>query len=99
MGIDCSELVPAPRDEVFAWFARPGAFTRLAPPWQPVRLLGEADDLARGSAVLGLPGGLRWVARHDPAAYDPPHRFADAIAVDGLASAPIGRLLPWRHTQ
>ncbi|WP_043649334.1 TIGR01777 family oxidoreductase [Nocardia thailandica] len=98
MGIDCSELVPAPRDEVFAWFARPGAFTRLAPPWQPVRLLGEADDLARGSAVLGLPGGLRWVARHDPAAYDPPHRFVDAIAVDGLASAPIGRLLPWRHT-
>lgn len=98
MGIDCSELVPAPVDEVFAWFARPGAFTRLAPPWQPVRLLAEADDLARGSAVLGLPGGLRWVARHDPAAYDPPHRFADAVAVDGPASVPVGRLLPWRHT-
>ncbi|MEU5408714.1 TIGR01777 family oxidoreductase [Nocardia asteroides] len=98
MGIDCSTVVPAPRDEVFAWFARPGAFTRLAPPWQPVRLLAEADDLARGAAVLGLPGGLRWVARHDPAAYDPPRRFADAVAVDGLASAPVGRLLPWRHT-
>ncbi|MFB7878889.1 TIGR01777 family oxidoreductase [Nocardia sp. NPDC056064] len=98
MGIDCSIVVSAPRDEVFAWFARPGAFTRLAPPWQPVRLLSESDDLARGSAVLGLPGGLRWVARHDPAAYDPPHRFADAVAADGLASAPVGRLLPWRHT-
>ncbi|WP_278265462.1 TIGR01777 family oxidoreductase [Nocardia sp. AG03] len=98
MGIDCSIVVSAPRDEVFAWFARPGAFTRLAPPWQPVRLLSESDDLARGSAVLGLPGGLRWVARHDPGAYDPPHRFADAIAIDGLASIPVGRLLPWRHT-
>ncbi|MEV6219561.1 TIGR01777 family oxidoreductase [Nocardia sp. NPDC051833] len=98
MGIDCSMVVSAPRDEVFAWFARPGAFTRLAPPWQPVRLLSESDDLARGAAVLGLPGGLRWVARHDPAAYDPPHRFADATAVEGLASAPVGRLLPWRHT-
>ncbi len=98
MGIDCSTVVSAPRDEVFAWFARPGAFTRLAPPWQPVRLLSEADDLARGAAVLGLPGGLRWVARHDPAAYDPPRRFADAVATEGLASAPVGRLLPWRHT-
>ncbi|MBW0269663.1 nucleoside-diphosphate sugar epimerase [Nocardia sp. MH4] len=98
MGIDCSTVVSAPRDEVFAWFARPGAFTRLAPPWQPVRLLSEADDLARGAAVLGLPGGLRWVARHDPDAYDPPRRFADAVATEGLASAPVGRLLPWRHT-
>ncbi|WP_336086099.1 TIGR01777 family oxidoreductase [Nocardia sp. SSK8] len=98
MGIDCSFVVSAPRDEVFAWFSRPGAFTRLAPPWQPVRLLSESDDLATGTAVLGLPGGLRWVARHDPEVYDPPHRFADAVAADGLASAPVGRLLPWRHT-
>ncbi|MGW5454807.1 TIGR01777 family oxidoreductase [Nocardia sp. NPDC003979] len=98
MGIDCSSVVTAPRAEVFRWFERPGAFTRLAPPWQPVRLLAESSDLARGAAVLGLPGGLRWIARHDPEAYDPPASFADEVAVDGLASAPLGRLLPWRHT-
>ncbi|APE34007.1 TIGR01777 family protein [Nocardia mangyaensis] len=97
MGIDCSAIVASPRTEVFDWFARPGAFARLAPPWQPVTLLAESDSLASGCAVLGLPGGLRWLAQHDPDAYRPPERFADAVTTDGLASAPVGRLLPWRH--
>ncbi|WP_040796721.1 TIGR01777 family oxidoreductase [Nocardia higoensis] len=97
MSIDCSSVVPGSREEVFAWHARPGAFTRLAPPWQPVTLIAEADSLADGRAVLGLPGGLRWVARHDPTGYQPPQRFVDAVAADGLASTPVARLLPWRH--
>ncbi|MFC6010566.1 TIGR01777 family oxidoreductase [Nocardia lasii] len=97
MGIECSDIVATPRADVFAWFARRGAFTRLAPPWQPVTLLSESDSLATGQAVLGLPGGLRWVARHDPAQYLPPERFADAVAADGPASVPIARLMPWRH--
>ncbi|MFE1593470.1 TIGR01777 family oxidoreductase [Nocardia sp. NPDC058705] len=97
MGIECSDIVATPRADVFAWFARRGAFTRLAPPWQPVTLLSEADSLATGRAVLGLPGGLRWVARHDPEQYRPPQRFADAVAADGPASLPVARLLPWHH--
>ncbi|MFQ6329320.1 TIGR01777 family oxidoreductase [Nocardia sp. CWNU-33] len=98
MGIECSSVVAVPRAEVFAWYARPGAFARLAPPWQPVSLLAEAGSMQDGQAVLGLPGGLRWVARHDPRGYEPPHRFVDTIAVDGLASLPAGLLLRWRHT-
>lgn len=98
MGIECSSVVPVPRPEVFAWYARPGAFTRLAPPWQPVTPVSEADSLRNGQAVLGLPGGLRWIARHDPAGYDPPHRFVDALTTDGLASLPTGMLLRWKHT-
>lgn len=97
MGIECSGIVATPRADVFAWFARRGAFARLAPPWQPVTLLDEADSLATGRAVLGLPGGLRWVAAHDPEQYRPPERFADAVAADGPASLPVSRLLPWRH--
>ncbi|RDI64897.1 TIGR01777 family oxidoreductase [Nocardia pseudobrasiliensis] len=98
MSIECSSVVAAPRAEVFDWFARPGAFRRLAPPWQPVDIAAESESLADGRAVLRLPGGLKWVARHDAEAYDPPHRFVDRIAVDGLASVPIGRLMRWRHT-
>ncbi|MBF6329524.1 TIGR01777 family oxidoreductase [Nocardia transvalensis] len=98
MSISCSSVVAAPRDEVFAWYERPGAFTRLAPPWQPVDVAAEARSLADGRAVLRLPGGLRWVAQHRSADYDPPRRFVDAIAVDGLASAPAAALLRWRHT-
>ena len=89
MGLTYSSVVDAGRDEVFSWHARPGAITRLTPPWQPVRVLREAGSLRDGRAILGLPGGLRWVAAHQPGGYDPPNAFADS-----LASLP----LPWRHT-
>ena len=85
-------VVDAPLEEVFAWHARPGAFARLSPPWVPVRVMAEAASLSDGRAVLVLPGGIRWVARHDPAAYDPPWRFADE-----LASLPLSAVLRWRH--
>ncbi|AHH18557.1 hypothetical protein NONO_c37730 [Nocardia nova SH22a] len=98
MSIECSKVTAASRAEIFEWFGRPGAIRRLTPPWQPISIESEAESLADGTAVMRLPGGLRWVARHLPDAYDPPHRFADEIAVDGLASMPLGRLLPWRHT-
>ncbi|WP_280495424.1 TIGR01777 family oxidoreductase [Nocardia asiatica] len=97
MGIEYASVIDLPRSEVFAWHARPGALTRLAPPWQPVSPRAESDSLSDGQAVLGLPGGLRWVARHDPREYDPPRRFVDAVTVDGVGSLPAG-LLPWRHT-
>ena len=87
-----SGVVGAPLDEVFTWHTRPGAFARLAPPWVPLRVAAEAASLRDGRAVLALPGGMRWVARHDPAAYDPPRRFADE-----LASLPLSAVLPWRH--
>lgn len=84
--------VDAPLEEVFAWHARAGAVTRLMPPWLPVRVAAEAASLRDGQAVLALPGGLRWVARHDPGAYDPPRRFADELA----GPLPRPELL-WRH--
>ncbi|MEV0248229.1 TIGR01777 family oxidoreductase [Nocardia sp. NPDC050712] len=98
MGIERSSVVPAPLRQVFDWYARPGAFTRLSPPWQPLSLVEEADSLADGRAVLRLPGGLRWIARHDRRAFDPPHRFADELARDGLASLPAALAMRWRHT-
>jgi uncharacterized protein (TIGR01777 family) len=91
-------VIDAPIYEVFDWHTRPGAFTRLAPPWQPVRVIAEADSLKSGRAELGLPGGLRWVADHQPDSYDPPRRFVDTIGTDGLASLPVRLAVRWRHT-
>lgn len=98
MGLVFSSAVEAPRAEVFAWFERPGAFTRLSPPWQPMRLITEADSLRHGTAELALPGGLRWIAQHQPGGYDPPRRFVDAIGGRGLASLPARVAIKWRHT-
>jgi uncharacterized protein (TIGR01777 family) len=86
-----SSVVGHPRSEVFAWHERPGAVHRLTPPWLPVRVVREARSLADGEAVLGMPLGLRWVARHS--GYEPPERF-----VDELVSAPLRWGLRWRHT-
>ena len=89
MGLVYSSVIDAPIYEVFDWHTRPGAFTRLAPPWQPGRIVAEADSLESGRAELGLPGGLRWVADHQPDGYDPPRRFVDSIGTEGLASLPL----------
>jgi uncharacterized protein len=89
MGLTYSSVVNADQDEVFAWHGRPGAVKRLTPPWLPVRVLSEAGSLRDGRAVLGLPGGVRWVAVHQPDGYDPPGAFADS-----LMSLPM----TWRHT-
>jgi uncharacterized protein len=93
MGLKYSSVVDTPLGEVFAWHTRPGAISRLMPPWPPVQVEREAGSVRDGRAVLRLPAGLRWVAAHQPGEYDPPHEFADA-----LTSLPLSAVLPWRHT-
>ncbi|HXZ74116.1 MAG TPA: TIGR01777 family oxidoreductase [Streptosporangiaceae bacterium] len=92
MGLTYSSVIDASQDEVFAWHRRPGAITRLLPPWQPVRVVREAPSVRDGQAVLALPGGLRWVAEHDPDSYDPPRQFADTLR------PPLSGVLRWRHS-
>jgi uncharacterized protein len=98
MGIEYESFVDHPLAEVFTWHTRPGAMTRLVPPWQPMTVVAETESLADGRAVLGLPGGLRWVAQHDPAGFDPPHRFVDELSSHGLSSWPARVIGWWRHT-
>lgn len=97
MSLTYSSVFDAPRDDVFAWHARPGAIHRLSPPWQSMRVRAEALSLADGRAELRLPGGLRWVAQHQPDQYDPPRRFVDTIDRGGPASLPAWALVRWRH--
>ncbi|MGG5173352.1 TIGR01777 family oxidoreductase [Pseudarthrobacter sp. J1738] len=98
MGITHSSTVPAPIDEVFAWHSRPGAFTRLAAPWQPVRVLEESTSLRDGQAVMALPGGVRLLAKHNPKGYEPPLKFMDEIGGAGFASLKVGAAFPWHHS-
>lgn len=98
MGIEYASVVDHPLDEVFAWHTRPGAMRRLVPPWQPMRVVKETESLADGTAILGLSAGLRWIARHDPAGYDPPYQFRDVLSSQGLMTLPPRVIGWWRHT-
>jgi uncharacterized protein len=98
MGIEYESVVDHPLSEVFSWHTRRGAMRRLVPPWQPMKVIAEARSLADGQAVLGLPGGLRWVAQHDAAEFAPPHRFVDVLSSQGPRSWPARIVSRWTHT-
>ena len=58
--------VPVPAAELFAWHERPGAFQRLSPPWQPVKVEHMEGIRTGDRAVFRVgPGpGIRWIAEH-----------------------------------
>jgi ligand-binding SRPBCC domain-containing protein len=67
--------------ELHAWHARPGAFTRLAPPWQRIEVLESARTLDPGARVrvrlrVG-PFPVEWVAEH--VEHVPGLRFRDVV--------------------
>ncbi len=43
--------ISRPAADVFAWHERPGAFERLAPPWQKVRVLAQQGGIRDGARV------------------------------------------------
>lgn len=92
-----SHVVPVPPEEAFTWHTRPGAFPRLQGPWLPLRVLSESGSLADGRAVVRLPGGLHWVAQHDPRAYVWGHSFADDLVPAGVRGRAIPAVVRWRH--
>lgn len=102
MSIDLRCTIRAGADEAWDYFASPGAFLRLSPPFMPLRPVSQADSLRDGEAVLeprsALPGplgvrfGPRWIARHDPAGYVEGERF-----VDRCVSQPYAGLTGWVH--
>ena len=60
--------IPASAEAVFDWHEAPGAFERLTPPWERVRVLareGGIRDGARVSLLVGpWPLSLRWELEH-----------------------------------
>ncbi|MDG2359805.1 MAG: SRPBCC family protein, partial [Planctomycetaceae bacterium] len=62
-----SSELPVSADEAFAWHCRPGAFQRLAPPWESIELL-SSEGIEEGSrAVIKMnlgPFSKKWIAEH-----------------------------------
>jgi ligand-binding SRPBCC domain-containing protein len=61
--------IDAPAAELFAWHARPGAFERLVPPWDDVRVVERRGTIRDGDELrMQLRRGplrLTWLARHE----------------------------------
>ncbi len=82
-----------PAAAAFAWHTRPGAFERLSPPWDRVRVVERSGSGVEDGARLVLeirkgPARQRWVAVHS--GYEPGRRF-----VDTQESGPFAA---WQHT-
>jgi uncharacterized protein (TIGR01777 family) len=82
-----------PAADAFAWHSRPGAFERLSPPWERVRVLERSGNGIEDGSRLVMeirkgPVRKRWVAVHS--GYEPGRRF-----VDTQESGPFAF---WRHT-
>ena len=92
MILELQSEMAVPAETLYAWHARPGAFARLVPPWESVRLLGAPAALVEGArAELEVrvgPFPARWVARHEQIV--PGRSF-----VDVQETGPFAR---WRHT-
>ncbi|TVR62657.1 MAG: TIGR01777 family protein [Gemmatimonadales bacterium] len=80
-----------PVEDVFRWHTRPGAFQRLSPPWEDVRIRHQDEGLEVGNrVVLGLRKGvaeLKWEVKHT--AFE-----ANRLFVDEQVTGPFSR---WRH--
>src|SRR4051812_11886945 len=84
--------MPVSAAELFAWHERPGAFQRLNPPFNPVKVLERSSGLQVGARTavevrLG-PLPVWWLAEHT--AYQPPEMFRDEQREGPFAS--------WVHT-
>lgn len=92
MSLTVSHVVPAPREQVWEWHTRPGALSRLTPPFLSFTPIQQASKLSDGTTIFGLPAGLKWVARHDLSNFRRGYRFTDVCT-----SAPLKLLSNWRH--
>jgi uncharacterized protein (TIGR01777 family) len=85
-----SSIMPASADEVFAYHASPGAFRRLAPPWQKLEVCEETGDVTAGRVAFDVwfgPVRQHWVAEMGSAM--PGRQFVDR-QVEGPFAA-------WEH--
>ena len=90
--LTCEQRLPAPRDEVFAFFSDAANLESITPPWMHFRVeTPQPIQMAAGSLieyklrVRGFP--MRWRSRIS--LWEPPRRFVD--------EQEFGPYRSWRH--
>ena len=84
--------IAAPVERVFRWHELPGAFQKLTPPGEPVRVIAQNGGIRDGGrvelAIGRWPLRVRWIAEHS--GYTANQQFRDV-----QISGPFRR---WEHT-
>ncbi|QDU31069.1 Epimerase family protein [Anatilimnocola aggregata] len=84
--------LPVSAAEAYAWHLRPGAFERLSPPWETVKVLKREGTIETGGTVqIAVPVGplsIRWLAKHHD--FLPGQEFHDTQVTGPFAK--------WEHT-
>jgi len=73
-----SSEIPVSAEQLFEWHCRPGAFERLAPPWEQIELLSSEGVQDGGVAEILMKAGptkRRWIAKHSD--IQPGRQFVD----------------------
>jgi ligand-binding SRPBCC domain-containing protein len=96
--------IQAPAARIFAWHEEPGAFERLTPPGEPVRLLRQPERLgggARAEILVGRwPLRIRWIAEHINYRRDPATEHGGETGGGGGEFTDVqikGPFKSWRH--
>ena len=93
MNLTARHNVPADRPRVWDYHTRPGAVTRLTPPFLHMQADVEATNLRDSKTVFSLPAGLKWEAQHLAESFVEGERFADKCT-----NAPMRIVADWTHT-
>lgn len=88
-----TSMMPADAKAVFDWHCRPGAFARLTPPWQRVRVVSTSGEVPRDGSRVELrvklgPIWRKWLVEHE--SFVEGERFTD-VTLEGPFPT-------WRHT-
>jgi ligand-binding SRPBCC domain-containing protein len=77
---NAEQLLPAPVENVFAFFSDPGNLQKITPPWLDFEILGPGDTQMHTGLLIdyrmrihGIP--VRW--QSEITLWDPPRRFVD----------------------
>lgn len=90
--VERATSMPASAEALWEWHTRPGAFERLAPPWEPVEVLARSGGITDGATVTlrvhAGPVPMKWTSRHHDV--QPGRGFSDT-QVDGPFSVWVHR--------
>lgn len=89
--------ISATTDAVFDWHEAPGAFERLTPPWERVRVLSHEGGIRDGARHRMIPQGSHACVLEDMIEYELPLGTIGRLFGGPFVRRKLQRLFTYRH--